>query len=65
MEFNTNNFGFKELVNTFEYTTATQNRDVCKEKDIGQEKRAQLRQTKIISMYYLLECLSSILVIQK
>lgn len=28
MNFNTNDFLFKELVNTFSYTTATQNRDV-------------------------------------
>jgi hypothetical protein len=28
MNFNKNNFLFKELVNTFDYTTATQNRDV-------------------------------------
>lgn len=38
MEFNTNNFGFKELVNTFEYTTATQNRDVCTEVSINGRK---------------------------
>lgn len=35
MEFNTQSFNFKELVNTFEYTTATQNRDVCTEVSIN------------------------------
>ena len=35
MNFSNNDFLFKELVNTFAYTTATQNRDVCTDVSIN------------------------------
>lgn len=38
MKFNDTSFDFKELVNTFAYTTATQNRDVCTEVSINGRK---------------------------
>lgn len=38
MKFNNNSFKFKELVNTFAYTTATKNREVCTEVSINGRK---------------------------